>query len=139
MSYGVTGTPFHNIQEVMWGVSEHTEPLPLTPVVTMVLTLYKLAISVSTVTRTFLEVDIYTTDALLSHTHNTTPTWDLPGACADTIAQCNHLPVSVLGLLKSSETGKGLATEVQAYSKLMTKAGKILNQLIKKGVQFPMR
>lgn len=105
----------------MWCVSGEAQPLPLAPVVTMVLTLHKLAVTVSSLTRSFLAVSDDTFDT------------SLPSVCGDAITQCNQLAVSVLGVLKSSETGKGLSPEVQAYSQRMTHAGKTLNQLIKRG------
>lgn len=118
----------------------------------MVLMLHKLAVSISCLTRTFLEVDVHVTDTLWNHTHHVPPTDTLrnhthqapptdtlPRACADAIAQCNHLAVSVLGVLKSSEVGRGLSSEVQAYSQLITQAGKALNQLVKRGVHLSTR
>lgn len=143
-------------------MSDAAEPLPLSPVATMVLTLHKLAVSISNLTHAFLEVDVHTlwnhtqhtpptgtlwnhtqhatlTGTLWNHTQNSPPTAVLPGACTDTIVQCNHLAVSVLGMLKSSEARRGLSSEVQAYSQRMTQAGKALNQLIKRGVQFSTR
>lgn len=119
-------------------MSENTAgPLPLPPVITMVLTLHKLVISASILTRTLVEVEVdASTDhnSLPNHTHAAPPTDILPSACADAIAQCNHLAVSVLGMLKSSEVGRGMSAEVQGYAQLMTQAGKGLNKLIKMGI-----
>ena len=105
---------------------EGTEPLPLSPVVVMVLALHQVASSISALSNTFLEVNALPPHTLQAHSSDS-----LSAACADTIAQCQQLAVAVLSMLKSSETGRGLSSEVQLHSQLMTQAGKTLNQLAK--------
>ena len=95
--------------------------MPLPPVVTMVMTLHCLATCVSRIDHAHLN----TTD----HTPNVIHTESMAA-----IGVCNQLAVAVLGVLKVSETGKMLSSQVQTYAQQMAQAGKSLNQLLKNGL-----
>ncbi len=121
-------------------MAEDAEPPPLSPVVSMVLTMHKLAVVVSALCRSFLQAAVHGADISPRHTlPDEADISPLADVCVETITQCNLLAVSILGVLKTSEAGKGLSAEVQTHAHPMIQAGKTLNQLIKKGIPFPPR
>lgn len=96
-------------------------PLSLPPVVTMVMLLHQLATSIYRLDHAHLDMTDHTPDVIHAES-------------VEALSVCNQLAVAVLGVLKTSDSGKVLASHVQRHALCMLQAGKTINHMLKNGM-----
>lgn len=126
------------LQGMLWCVDGSPS---LTSILTMLLTLHKLSLATSTLSKGFLAMAVQEDHTPIlamagqDHASNALCTGSM-----ETMALCNQLAVAVLSMLKTTDVAVSskatLASEVQSLAQDMTQAGKKINHLIKKCTQF---
>lgn len=100
----------------MWSGEDSTPSL--STVVTMVVALYQVDASFSSMTAAMVD-------------HSPSQPADMESLASSPGGKCQQLAVAVLGMLKTTQQGTGYISHVQTHSQHMTKAAKHLNQLLK--------